>query len=314
MIYYLIQYKHMFSLLRKLWLVSLFLLIPSFISAEVQGSISSYVWSNQGEFTLDGNHPVIQNQWDIKHPTDSLMLSANTHLFELKYDQLLSLDVNLSRGAINDQRRTFMAHDQAGYLTDLSYADATGRSRLASTGLFYCLMGKDALAISRLDIGAGYIGYMNSVGYNNPTVILDSDNPANNNQTFNERWEEYDIYYSGADVRVKDELYLTSSLSVNVMGGYAPKVSARYHYTKFPNRPVAQQQKQTIEADGYGVHYEAFLNYYVTEHFSTMVGYKYLLLKVKGKSYDNFYPFWTGSAHNLKNEMDGYILGVAYHF
>ena len=304
----------MFSLLRKLWLVSLFLLIPSFVYAEVQGSISSYVWSNQGEFTLDGNHPTVRNEWDIKHPTDSLMLAGNTYLFELKYDQMLSLDVNLHTGSINDQRRSFMVHDSNGYLTDLSYADVAGRSRLASSGLFYRLMGKDDLAISRLDIGAGYIGYINSIGYNNPSVVLDSANPANNNQTFNERWEEYDIYYSGMDVRVKEELYLTSALSVNVMGGYAPKLLARYHYTKFPDRSASQQQKQTINAEGYGMHYEAFLNYYLTEHFSTMVGYKYLLLKVKGKSYDNFYPFWRGAEHNLKNEMDGYILGVAYHF
>ncbi len=284
------------------------------IRAEVQGSISSYVWSNQGEFNLDGNHPSVQNRWDIKHPTDGLMLSGNTYLFELKYDQMLSLDVNINTGSINDQRRSFIVHDSNGYLTDLSYADVAGRSRLASSGLFYRLMGKDDLAISRLDIGAGYIGYINSIGYNNPSVVLDSANPANNNQTFNERWEEYDIYYSGMDVRVKEELYLTSFLTVNVMGGYAPKLSARYHYTKFPDRPAAQQQKQTIDAEGYGIHYEVFFNYYLTEHFSTIVGYKYLLLKVKGKSYDNFYPFWTGGAHNLKNEMDGYILGVAYHF
>lgn len=295
-------------------MVLFFLLIPSFISAEVQGSISSYVWSNQGEFTLDGSHPTVQNQWDITHPTDGLMLSGNTYFFELKYDQMLSFDLNYNTGAINDQRRTFVVHDQAGYLTDLSYADVAGRSRLASTGLFYRLMGKDDLAISRLDIGAGYIGYINSVAYNNASVVLDSANPANNNQTFNERWEEYNIYYSGVDARVKEELYLTSSLSVNVMGGYAPKLSARYHYTKFPDRPASQQQKQTITADGYGWHYEAALNYHLTEHLSVMAGYKYVLFKVEGKSDDNFYPFWSGGEHNLDNEMGGYIFGAAYHF
>ena len=284
------------------------------IQADVQGSISSYVWSSQGEFTLDGSHLVVQNQWDINHPVDSLMLSANTYLLELKYNQMLSLDVNFNSGSINDQRRIYTVRDSSGYVTDLNYADVTGRSRLASSGLFYRLMGNDDLAISRLDIGAGYIGYINSVGYNNASIVLDNTNPANNNQTFNERWDEYDIYYSGMDIRIKDELYLTSFLSFNVMGGYAPKVSVRYHYTKFPDRPVSQQPKQTIDAEGYGFHYEAFLNYYLTEHVSTMIGYKYLLLKVTGKSYDNFYPFWAGSEHNLKNEMDGYILGVAYHF
>jgi hypothetical protein len=263
---------------------------------------------------MDGSHSSVQNRWDVKHPTDSLMLAGNTYLFELKYDQMFSLDVNLHTGSVNDQRRSFMVHDSNGYLTDLSYADVDGRSRLASSGLFYRLMGKDDLAISRLDIGAGYIGYINSIGYNNPSVVLDSANPANNNQTFSERWEEYDIYYSGMDVRVKEELYLTSSLSVNVMGGYAPKLSARYHYTKFPDRPVSQQQKKTVEADGYGIHYEAYLNYYMTEYFSVMLGYKYLLFKVNGKSRDNFYPFWTGANYNLRNEMDGYIIGVAYHF
>jgi len=289
-------------------------LFTASVRAEVQGSISSYVWSTPGEFTLDGSHPTVQNQWDIKHPNDTLMLSGNTYLFEIKYDQAISLDINLNTGSINEQRRRYMVHDSNGYLTDLNYSDVAGRSRLTSAGFLYRVMGKDNLSISRMDIGAGYIGYINSIGCNNPTVILDSVSPANNNQTFNERWEEYDVYYSGMDARIKEELYLTSSLSVNVMGGYVPKLSARYNYTKFPDRPVSQQQKQTIDADGYGVHYEAFLNYYFTEHVSAMAGYKYLLLKVKGESYDNFYPFWTGAKHNLENEMGGYILGMAYHF
>ena len=161
------------------------------IQADVQGSISSYVWSSQGEFTLDGSHLVVQNQWDINHPVDSLMLSANTYLLELKYNQMLSLDVNFNSGSINDQRRIYTVRDSSGYVTDLNYADVTGRSRLASSGLFYRLMGNDDLAISRLDIGAGYIGYINSVGYNNASIVLDNTNPANNNQTFNERWDEF---------------------------------------------------------------------------------------------------------------------------
>ncbi|MBI5779247.1 MAG: hypothetical protein HZA49_07315 [Planctomycetes bacterium] len=284
------------------------------LRAEVQGSISSYVWSNEGEFNMGGSHPSVQNQWDIKHPTDSMMLGGNAYLFELKYDQILSFDLNYNTGAINDQRRSFIVHDSNGYLTDLSYADVAGRSRLTSTGLFYRLMGQDELAISRLDVGAGYVGYINSVGYNNASVVLDSANPANNNQTFNERWEEYDIYYHGVDARIKGELYLTPDISVNATVGYAPKLSARYKYTKFTDRIASQQQKQTIKAEGYGWHYEAALNYHLTEHFTVMAGYKYVLLNAEGKSDDNFYPFWSGAEHNLKNEMGGYIFGVTYHF
>ncbi|MFH1230787.1 MAG: hypothetical protein V1709_04750 [Planctomycetota bacterium] len=284
------------------------------IFAEIKGSVSSYVWSNQGEFILEGKDPQVSNNWYINHPTDSIMASVNTYLFEMKYNEIVSADLTFSSGFIRDEEQTYMVHNQQGYLKDLSYTTAEGRSSLASCGLFYRLMGKDTNSISRLDIGVGYIGYKNSITYKDASVFIDWNNPLNNNKTFVGDWEKYNIYYRGIDFRIKEEVFLIRKISVSLSAGYAPHITAKYTSVKYPKRPVAQQQKHVISANGTGIHYDIRLNYYYTPNFSVNGGYKYLLLKAEGDNHTNVYPMLNGSDQTLKNEMGGFIIGVTYHF
>lgn len=282
--------------------------------SEVKGSISSYIWSNRGEFILEGEDHQVHNNWYINHPTDSQMLGANTYFFEMKYNETISADLTFNSGLIKDEKQIYMVHNQQGYLKDLSYASAEGRSSLGSCGLFYRLMGKSNTAISRFDIGVGYIGYKSSVTYKDTSVVIDWNNPLNNNKTFAEDWEKYSIYYHGVDFRIKEETFITQNISVSLSGGYASHITAKYTSVKYPERPLVQQQTNTILASGYGVHYDVRLNYYFTPNFSLNGGYKYLLLSAKGDNHTNVYPMLNGSTQKLKNEMGGFIFSVAYHF
>jgi len=304
----------LFKFLVISFLISIFTSFNTTAFAEVKGSISSYFWSNQGEFILEGKDPQVHNNWHISHPTDSLMLGANTYLFEMEYDETVSADLTINGGFIDGKKQTYMVHNQQGYLRDLGYASAEGRSSLGSGGLFYRLMGKNKMAISRLDIGVGYIGYKSSVTYKNPGVIIDWDNPLNNGRTFTEDWEKYDIYYRGMDFRIKEEAFLTQDISVSLSAGYASHITAKYTSVKYPQRPVAQQQKNIITAAGDSVHYDIRLNYYYSHHLSISGGYKYLLLRAEGDNHTNVYPMWNDSDQKLKNEMGGFVLSVAYHF
>ncbi|MFH0889318.1 MAG: hypothetical protein V1871_08945 [Planctomycetota bacterium] len=295
--------------------ISVFASFNSITLAEVKGSISSYSWFNRGEFIIEGNDQQAHNNWYINQPTDSIMLGANTYFFEVKYNERISADFTLNSGLIKDEQQvTYMVHNQQGYLKDLSYSSVEGRSSFGSCGLFYRLMGKTNKSISRFDIGVGYIGYKSSVTYNNTSVVIDWDNPLNNNRTFSEDWEKYNIYYHGIDFRIKEEVFVTQGISVSLSGGYASRLTAKYTSVKYPERPVAQQQKNIISANGNGIHYDIRLNYYFTPNFSVNGGYKYLLLRTEGHNHTDVYPMRNGSDQKLKSEMGGFIFSVAYHF
>jgi hypothetical protein len=281
---------------------------------EFEGKVSSYLWANQGEFVIEGKHPQILNNWNIYHPTDSLMPSGNIYIFEADYNQIISIDISFYSGFIRGEKQRYMVHNSGYYLTDLSYSEAEGRSSLGSASLYYRLTGKDLVSISQLDIGMGYLRYKNSVSYKNPYIVYDSFDPSNNNKKLAETLEKYDISYNGLDFRIKEELYLTRDISLTFMIGYSPQMKARLYSVKYPERSPSEQSRRYVRTKGDGVQYEVKSNYYFTPRFSATFGYKYLLLRTKGKISSGFYPMFKDSEEEIKNQMGGFLLGLMYHF
>ena len=298
-----------------LFLLVIFLLSLSVnLFAEIQGNVSSDIWTADGNFGLSGKHSTYNNSWKTKHSSDSTYLSFNSCLLEVKYNQALSADFSLAQGLIQKQNMSVKAYNSAGSLSDSSYGKAEGRSHLGNQVLYFGLLGKNSEASSVLDVGVGYLTLSQNINYKNPTIVFDAMTPANNNMSFTETWQKYRIRAGGASFQLKEQLKVNDALLLKLTLGYAPRVNARYVSTHLPNRAVSQQKQEHFDSDGTAIQYDIRMNYFFTNRFSAILGYKYISIKTSGESETNIYPMWASGDNDMDISAKGIIFGLACSF
>ena len=275
-------------------------------------SLDTTPWFAQGEHSLKGGPPDANNSWHLKHPIDNNMLLANLSIGEIKDNLLFSLDLSLGYGKMDDGKLVDTDYDASGNITDLSHSTSSGETILGSVDFSFCLTDLGHLKDYRLDLRLGYLFLKNSVEYNDPTILIDVDTPANEGTSTAERWQVYDLVYSGVAIGLKGYWSLGQKLRIEGKLGYLPDLRADYNGTRYPDRAFNEQQEEKITGDGTAFNYEIRVTYWFTSSVALGLGYKYLKFQAEGR--DKSGTTWAGSWEEFETQLSGWLIGLIYNF
>ena len=261
-------------------------------------------WFTGGHFEMEGGPPAASNRWVIEHPTDGKALLLET---EFRPTPRLSYDVALGIGIIDDGRLTDTDFDAASVISDLSYSTAAGFWSILGTNVYIRALGTSS---AFFDLSAGYLYFRSSVDYKDPTIRI--ANYVSVNNLWQERWLEYDLSFYGVRFGARGEIGFSDSFSLKATAGVIPWLQATYDGLRYPQRPVAQQQIEGIEADGLGLDALVGAEYAPYRNFVLTLGYKYLSFETEGK--DRAGTPWAGSWEELSMELKGPFVGLGFSF
>jgi hypothetical protein len=160
------------------------------------------------------------------------------------------------------------------------------------------------------DLSLGYLYLLSSVDYRDPNLII--ENYVASAASWQERWLTYDLAHQGIRIGARGEALLNDSFSVKASVGIIPWLQADYDGLRYPQRPIAQQQIEAIEADGLGLDAMIRAQYTTYRGLALTLGYKYLSFETEGK--DKAGTPWAGSWEELSMELKGPFVGLAYSF
>jgi hypothetical protein len=276
---------------------------PDSAALRSRGAVFSY-WSTSGYFEMKGGPPAAGNSWIIKHPTDGNAAFLET---EFGLTERLSFDLAIGVDIFEDARVIDIDIDALGVVSDLSYSTSSGY--LGFFGANVYLRAYKARSVT-IDLSLGYLYMKSSVDYYDPNLKISNYLPST--VSWQERWLTYDLVHHGIRLGVRGVVNLDNSFSIKAGAGIIPWLQANYDGLRYPERPVALQQIERIEADGLGLDATISAEYAFYRGFLIMLGYRYISFETEGR--DKAGTLWAGSREEFTMEVKGPFIAFGFNF
>lgn len=267
-------------------------------------SASISYWSTSGYFEMEGGPPAAGNRWILEHPTDGRM-----HLYELEFRRTprLSFDFSMGFGIIDDGTIIDTDIDAVGVVSNLSHSTSSGSLNFLGANAYLRVYHTRSTSF---DLSIGYLFLKSSVDYSDPNLKISNYLPSA--LSWQELWLTYNLIHHGIRLGARGEVRLNNSLSIKAGAGVIPLLQAYYDGLRFPERPIAQQRIEGIDADGLGLDAIISAEFAPYKSLVFLLGYKYISFETKGRDRAN--TPWAGSWEEFSMELKGPFAAFAFSF